>query len=419
MDKQQEAIKDLRNAINEKINEAVAKANEGDLEGAKAIQAEVEGMKADLAQKEAELEELRAIAETPALEVEDEQPEAEEIAEEAEPEAEVEVEDPEEETKNHEDDVTETRSLEGADAKMVNLNELNKTNEQTELRSAINAYVKTKGVEKRDITTVEAGAVIPQEIITTPQEQPQTETDLRKFVNVEPVNTGSGTYPVLLADNSVMVSVEELKANPKLANPEFKDVDYKVETYRGYIPVSQEAIDDSAVDLTGLIAKHINRQAVRTANVQVANVLKTFTAKSITGLDGLKAIKNVDLDPAYNVKFIVSQSFFNAVDTMKDENGRYLLQQDVTVASGYKLFGHEVVILADKVIGTSAGDKVAFVGDADAGVTFFDRKQVSVKWVDNDIYGQKLASFIRFDVKQADEKAGFYVTLADEPVAGA
>lgn len=418
MDKQKQAIKDLRNAINEKINEAVAQAEAGDLENAKAIQAEVEGMKAELSQKEAELEELRAIAETPSLEVDDEQPEPEESVEEVAEEVEPEEVNEDLEIKNHEDDAEEARSLKGADVKMVNLNELNKVNEQTETRSAINAYVKTKGVEKRDITTVEAGAVIPQEIITTPQEQPHTETDLRKFVNVAPVNTGSGTYPVLLADNNVMVSTAELQANPKLANPQFKDVDYKVETYRGYIPVSQEAIDDSAVDLTGLIAKHINRQATRTANVNIAKVLKTFTAKSITNLDGLKAIKNVDLDPAYVVKFIVSQSFFNAVDTMKDTQGRYLLQQDVTVASGYKLFGHEVVVLADNVIGTTAGDKVAFVGDAEAGVTFFDRKQVSVKWVDNDVYGQKLASFIRFDAKQADENAGYYVTLADEPVAG-
>lgn len=53
----------------------------------------------------------------------------------------------------------------------------------------------------------------------------------------------------------------------------------------------------------------------------------------------------------------------------------------------------------------------AFIGDVGAGVFFADRKQASVQWVDNYIYGQILASFIRFDVKQADANAGYFVTL--------
>lgn len=131
----------------------------------------------------------------------------------------------------------------------------------------------------------------------------------------------------------------------------------------------------------------------------------------MTDIDGLKDIVNVTIDPAYNVKFIASQSFFNELDKMKDNDGRYLLQQDVTVASGYKLLGREVVVMADDVIGTAAGNKVAFVGDPSLFVKFFDRQQASVRWVDNDVYGQLLAGFVRFDVEVADTAAGFYVTL--------
>lgn len=292
---------------------------------------------------------------------------------------------------------------------------MTKTNE--EFRTAIKGYVRSKGEERAGFTTVEGGVLIPDGSITTPQEKPETVVDLRKVVNVVPVTTGAGTYPVLGANKDVMISVAELAKNPELAKPTFIPVDYKVETFRGYIPVSQEVIDDADYNVEGLIAKHIDRQSLNTSNAKIASVLKTFTAKAASNLDDLKSIVNVDLDPAYNTKFVLSQSLFNEVDKMKDNNGRYLLQQDVTVQSGYKLFGREVIVLADNVIGAKAGDMVGFIGDLDTGVTFFDRKQVTVKWTDNDVYGQLLAGFVRFDAKKADADSGFYVTFAALPEA--
>ena len=45
-----------------------------------------------------------------------------------------------------------------------------------------------------------------------------------------------------------MIAVEELE-NPELARPKFTDIDYRVKTYRGQIPVSQESLDDSEANL--------------------------------------------------------------------------------------------------------------------------------------------------------------------------
>ncbi|HGF7987561.1 TPA: phage major capsid protein [Enterococcus faecium] len=276
---------------------------------------------------------------------------------------------------------------------------------------SINQFIRTKGEKRDGLTTVGAEAVIPVDRITKPEKQPETVVDLRQHVGRVPVTTGTGSYPILRANKNKMTSVAELAKNPALANPEFTKVNYEIETYRGYIPVSQEALDDSDIDLGGLVAEHIQRQSLNTSNAAIAAKLQTATAKTVTDIDGLKDIVNVTIDPAYNVKFIASQSFFNELDKMKDNDGRYLLQQDVTVASGYKLLGREVVVMADDVIGTAAGNKVAFVGDPSLFVKFFDRQQASVRWVDNDVYGQLLAGFVRFDVQVADNAAGFYVTL--------
>src|SRR5690606_29965956 len=119
-----------------------------------------------------------------------------------------------------------------------------------------------------------------------------------------------------------------------LAKPTVSEVSYNIETYRGYIPVSQEVIDDADYDITGLIADEIQDQELNTTNAAIAAVLKTAPAKNVVGLDGLKAVFNKDIKKVYDAKAIISASLYNELDTMKDANGRYLLQDDITVASG-------------------------------------------------------------------------------------
>jgi len=277
------------------------------------------------------------------------------------------------------------------------------------VREAIKGYVRSKGTNRAGFTSVEGGALIPEELLS-PQVTPSDVVDLSKLVNVAKVNSGAGKYPVIKKSGSKMVSVAELAVNPELAKPNITSVAYDIVTYRGYIPVSQEAIDDADYDVTGLIADEIKDQELVTKNFAIATILKTATAKAVAGIDGLKKVFNVDLKRIYTPKAILTASLFNALDTTKDLNGRYLLQDDITVASGKKLFGYEVVVLDDTVIGTAANDLKGFIGDPKAFATLFDRSQVSVKWVDNDVYGQLLASFIRFDAKKVDSDAGFYIT---------
>lgn len=386
----------------EKLKEQAQQAlDSGDLETAKDLLAKIkeakesketdDQLKKDLADELKELDE-----ETKATEIQEAKPKEQQ----AQPEKQESTEPTSNTNPIDKKDKEEKRSME------VILND----KKETYARS-INQFIRTKGEKRDGLTTVGAEAVIPVDRITKPEKQPETVADLRQHVGRVPVTTGTGLYPILRANKNKMTSVAELAKNPALANPEFAKVNYEIDTYRGYIPVSQEALDDSDIDLGGLVAEYIQRQSLNTSNAEIAKKLQTATAKTVTDIDGLKDIVNVTIDPAYNVKFIASQSFFNELDKMKDNDGRWLLQQDVTVASGHKLLGREVVLMADDVIGTKAGDKVAFVGDPSLFVKYFDRQQASVRWVDNDVYGQLLAGFIRFDVEVADTAAGFYVTL--------
>ncbi|MGI8134020.1 phage major capsid protein [Enterococcus lactis] len=389
---------------NEKLKAEAQKAlDSGDLEKAKGLLAQIRANKEQeetQAQLKTDLEdELKGLgaSDEPKTEPETEEPADPEKDKELEEKEEVPPIPPKKDEKKKEE---EKRSME------VILND----KKETYTRS-INQFIRTKGEKRDGLTTVGAEAVIPVDRITKPEKQPETVVDLRQHVGRVPVTTGTGSYPILRANKNKMISVAELAKNPALANPEFTKVNYEIDTYRGYIPVSQESLDDSDIDLGGLVTENIQRQSLNTSNAAIAAKLQTATAVSVTGIDDLKDIVNVKIDPAYAIKFVASQSFFNELDKMKDNDGRYLLQQDVTVASGYKLLGREVVVMADDVIGKKAGDKVAFVGDPSLFAKYFDRQQASVRWVDNDVYGQLLAGFVRFDVQVADTAAGFYVTL--------
>lgn len=323
-------------------------------------------------------------------------------------------------------DLEEKKSkLEGEIAKLESqLEELNskapKNNEggkrgmgdKLEVREMLNDYVRTKQI-REGFKVVDGGVLVPVEILP-PAEFLEDKVDLSKLTKNIKVNTGAGKYPVIKKSGSKMVSVAELEKNPELAKPTITDIAYDIETYRGYIPVSQEVIDDADFDVTGLIAEEIADQELNTKNAAIAAVLKTATPKAVTGIDGLKEVFNVDLKKAYTPKAVISASLYNELDTTKDKNGRYLLQDDITVESGKRLFGKEVIVLDDDVIGEADGDLVGFIGDPKEFVALFDRKRASVKWVDNDIYGQLLAGFVRFDVQKIDTDAGFYVTYTPE-----
>lgn len=293
--------------------------------------------------------------------------------------------------------------------------------EVTEVRSFLN-YLRSKEVgrlpEQRALPADLAGmksedgkAVIPEEIITKARMLPETVVDLRNKVTRQKVTHAVGKYPILQANKALLASTEELLKNPDLENPKFTEVQYEIETYRGQLAVAQEALDDSDDDLAGIIARHIQRQGLNTANKAIATELKTAEAVTATGIDEIKTAINTGFDPAYNLEFLVSQSFYNEVDLLKDVEGRYLLQPSLSAKSGKMLLGLDVTVLADELIGTNKGDKVAFLGQPDAFVTFFDRVDTTVRWVENMYYGQVLSVAMRFDCKVVDPAAGKYITL--------
>lgn len=283
-----------------------------------------------------------------------------------------------------------------------------------EQRDAIAKFIRngqTRDIEGLKTTDSGSAALIPTEVLK-PHFLEKTRNPLLDLVQRVKVNSGSGKYPVIKKTDSKMASTEELKANPELGKPSISEIDYSIKTYRGYIPVSQEMIDDADYDIMSIVEDEVFNQGENTELSLVATILKSATQADAAGFDGIKDIYNKKLKSIYKASIVVTQSMFAALDKVKDKNGRYMLQTDVASPTGYSFGGKTIYPVDDTVFGAE-GDMKFFIGDVSEFVKLFDRSQVSVKWVNNDIYGQLLGLFIRLDVKKVDAAAGFFGTYTD------
>ncbi|CYY71445.1 bacteriophage capsid protein [Streptococcus suis] len=280
-----------------------------------------------------------------------------------------------------------------------------------EKREAVVDYVRSIGQKREGVKTTDVGAIIPKEVLQ-PQKEPERQNPLLNLIHVVKVSSGSGSYPVLKKSNRKMVEVGELEENPELGKTKITEVDYKIKTYRGELPLSREAIEDAQYDLIGIMQEDIQDQDEQTKLALVADILKTATVVNASGYDGLKDILNVKIKSVYNKVLVVTDSMFNALDKVKDKEGRYMLQPDITSPTGYSFSGKPIYPIADELFG-SEGDMKYFIGDIHYFLTLFDRMELSVQWEDNHRFGKNLASYLRFDVKKTDADAGVFGTYTD------
>ena len=316
----------------------------------------------------------------------------------------------EEPTEDELEEEKDKKKKEGAKRSMAKLNQ--NPEESLEVQG-FEQYMKSKGAKRDNVKSDDVGVTIPEDIKYIPEKEVKTVQDLSELVQKTSVSTASGKYPILKRANAKFLTVAELEKNPELARPEFETINWEVATYRGSIPISQEALDDSVANLTAIVSENIYEQKINTLNEKIGAVLKAFNPTSIANVDDLKEIINVKLDPGYDRQIICTQSFYQKLDTLKDGNGRYLLQDSIINTAGNTVLGMNVTVVRDDLLGVN-GDAKAFIGDVKRGVLFADRTDVSVQWIENEIYGKYLMGAFRFDVKQADKNAGFFVTFGED-----
>lgn len=289
-------------------------------------------------------------------------------------------------------------------------------NEKTEIRG-FEDYIRSQGEERDGISTVNASAVVPSEVIGEVFDLKRNSYNLAQYTTVKTVSNGQGKYPVATNQQAILGTKAELAEIADIDADMFTQVEYKVETRAGKIALSNEVIEDSAVNIVQEVKEQLAKLVENTDNKHIMDLLKTFSKKTVGTLDELKQLHNVALDPALNKMIIVNQSGFNHLDTLKDADGRYLLQPDVTAPSGKSLFGMPVVLISDVLFpNPKAGTFPMIMGDLAQSVFVARRNQVTTQWEKFDYYSQGLAVIVRNDYKKIDENASVYIEFT--PVAG-
>lgn len=273
----------------------------------------------------------------------------------------------------------------------------------------------------------DGGITVPKDIRTQIKELRRSEDALENLVNVEPVSTLSGSRVIEVnADQVPFDNVEEAAEFPECDTPQFRNIEYKVKKKGGILKVTRELLQDTAENILGYLRRWIAKKAKTTRNFLILNQLETSfggnKTVSITGIDNLKDIFNVKLDPAIALssKVLTNQDGFNWLDKLKDEDGKYILQPNPANATEKLLFGrYPVIVVSNKVlkstvVGTAenpTGYKYPFYcGDFKEAITIFDRETLSIEFSTEagDLWGKDLTGIKvreRLDIKTIDEDA--------------
>lgn len=312
-----------------------------------------------------------------------------------------------------------TKFLEEKGANNMKINQL-KQQPKTEIRS-FEDYIRAKGEVRDGLTTAanSAGVVVPSEVIGEVFDLKRAEYNLAQYATVKPVSNGQGKYPVATNQTAVLATKEELAQIADVDADMFTQVQYAVATRAGKIALSNEVVEDAAVDVVAEVKAQLKKLVDNTDNKHIIDLLKGFTKVDVTAtdtFDQLKKVNNVELDPALNKMVIVNQDTFQYLDTVKDKEGRYLLQPDVTAPSGFSLFGNPVVVVSNKLFAPTTKDTLPMImGDIEQSVFVARRNQVETQWEQFDYFSQGLAIVVRNDYQKIDADASRYIEITPAP----
>lgn len=288
------------------------------------------------------------------------------------------------------------------------------TKAQKEVRS-FEDYIKSHGEVRSGLTTEGAQAVVPQEVVTPVFEGANAKQNLAQMATVKQVSTGSGKYPISIADPTKFLATKAELATIPDVDASVSDVPFEAKTYAGKIYLSNELVDDAAINIKAEVQSQLQQLVLNTDNHNVVSLLQTLPSESAAGVDGLKKIKNTEIDPAVlgsdGSLVITNQDGYNYLDTLKDSQGRYLLTEDVTAVSGKALFGLPVVVVSNAVLPDVSGQFPVFVGNLPQAIAVFRRNNIVTNWEQFDSYSQGLAVIYRGDYEFIDKNAMKYALL--------
>lgn len=289
---------------------------------------------------------------------------------------------------------------------------------------------------------VDGGYTVPEDIQTQINTRREAKASLIHLVDVEPVSTNKGSRTFKKRSQQTgFTQVGEGGKVQKKETPQFERMDYEVKKYAGYFPVTNELFEDSDANITSVLVTWIGDESRVTRNNIIREVINKNEKTEISGLDGIKKVLNVTLGSAFKAtsKVVTNDDGLQYLDTLKDSEGKYLLQPNpadpmkLRLCAGATIVPVEVMPNSDFPSDTNTAGKRGIpmvIGDLKEGIKFFDRKQITIissniaSAGDLNAFEEDLTLFRaieREDCRMKDDQAfvNGVITIDDASVTGA
>ena len=260
-----------------------------------------------------------------------------------------------------------------------------------------------------------AGLTIPDDVQTTMHTLVRQYASLQNLVNVEHVTTptGSRVYEKFSEIKPLANLDDETAQIGDNDDPELTTIKYLIKRYAGITTVTNTLLKDTAENILAWLSTWIARKVTVTRNQEILKVLDTASKKpTIANFDDIKDLQLNTLDPAIiaTSSFVTNQSGFAVLAKVKDAQGRYMIQRDVTNPEQYRIGGKPVTVVADRWLPDISGSHPLYYGDFKQAVTLFDREDMSLLSTNIGAGSfehdeTKIRVIDRFDVEQVDGDA--------------
>ncbi len=253
---------------------------------------------------------------------------------------------------------------------------------------------KAAGDMMQEGVDADGGYTVPVDIVAKIISLRESKESLLNEVRVIPVTTKSGKRTFKKrGQHQGFATVAEAAKFGKAATPQFAVLEYSIEKRGGYLPVTNELLEDSDNNITAIAAEWLADEARVTANKEILAVIQAKAAQDLKNLDGiLEAWVRLGSTFRATSKLITNDDGLLWLGTLKDANGRYLLTPNPAEPQQLRLCvgPHTLPVKTydNDTIPTAENKIPMILGDLKEGVAYWDRRTFSVKVFDQATIGE-------------------------------
>lgn len=226
------------------------------------------------------------------------------------------------------------------------------------------------------------GYILPEDIRTLINKRVREYRSLRTICGRMSTTALTGSYVVENLDGiSGLIDFTDGTDMTESNDFKFEKISFSLKEKGALVQLSNTLMSLTDNDLMSYIVEIFAKKAVITENsMAVTAITKGKTVKNLLDWKELKSSINKDLDPAalYGTVIVTNQDGFDMLDSALDENGRPILQPDITNPTIKRFMGYAVHVFSNAMLKSSAataskdGYAPIYYGNISEGVKFVD-----------------------------------------------